>query len=63
MSIQITSEAFGPGQAIPPPYTADGKNVSPPLNWDGLPAETQELALIVADPDAPKPEPFIHWVI
>jgi Raf kinase inhibitor-like YbhB/YbcL family protein len=63
MSIQVTSEAFKPGAAIPARYTADGDDISPPLNWTGVPGNAKELALIVEDPDAPQPEPFIHWVI
>lgn len=63
MAIELTSSAFRSGEAIPQRYTGDGENISPPLSWKGLPEKTQELALIVEDPDAPRPEPFIHWVI
>lgn len=61
--IQVTSTAFSEGQAIPRKHTGEGDDVSPPLAWSGVPEETQELALIVDDPDAPTPEPWIHWVI
>ncbi|HTW95934.1 MAG TPA: YbhB/YbcL family Raf kinase inhibitor-like protein [Tepidisphaeraceae bacterium] len=63
--IEITSPAFAPDHPIPSKYTQDGQNISPPLNWTELPWDTRELALIVEDPDAPKPypNPFIHWVI
>lgn len=63
MSIQITSDAFRPGGPIPAEFTADGPNVSPPLKWAALPHGTKELALIVEDPDAPRPEPYVHWVL
>jgi Raf kinase inhibitor-like YbhB/YbcL family protein len=63
MSIQIRSEAFSPGSTIPIRYTADGDDVSPPLRWSGVPENTKELALIVEDPDAPQPTPFVHWVM
>ena len=59
----ITSPAFGPGQKIPAKYTGDGANVSPALNWTSLPDKTASLALIVDDPDAPRPQPWVHWVI
>lgn len=62
MSIHISSKAFADGGPIPVKYTRDGDNVSPPLHWENLPQGTQELALIVEDPDAPTPEPFVHWV-
>jgi Raf kinase inhibitor-like YbhB/YbcL family protein len=51
------------GESIPVEYTADGRNVSPPLRWSGAPSGTREFALILDDPDAPTPQPFVHWVI
>jgi Raf kinase inhibitor-like YbhB/YbcL family protein len=59
----VTSPAFKHGQPLPVDYTADGKNVSPPLSWSGLPAGTREIAVIHEDPTAPTPQPFVHWVI
>ena len=63
MNITVTSKAFAPGQAIPREYTGEGDDISPPLRWTGAPSETQELVLICDDPDAPRPEPWVHWVI
>ena len=48
---------------FPQDYTADGRNVSPPLQWSGAPASTKEFAVILDDPDVPMPQPFVHWVI
>jgi Raf kinase inhibitor-like YbhB/YbcL family protein len=62
MSIRVTSPAFHDGGRIPVKYTQDGENVSPPLSWSMLPPGTQDVAIIVDDPDAPKPEPFVHWL-
>jgi Raf kinase inhibitor-like YbhB/YbcL family protein len=61
--MKIQSSAFEHNQSIPARYAADGENISPPLSWADLPPVTKELALIVDDPDAPRPEPFVHWVI
>lgn len=61
--LQVRSDAFGADQPIPRKFTADGRNVSPPLQWSGAPVETQEFAMIVDDPDAPRPQPWVHWVI
>src|SRR5262245_43843077 len=61
MALEITSTAFQEGQTIPPEYTADGLNKSPPLKWNAPPAGTKALALLCEDPDAPKGT-FIHWV-
>lgn len=63
MSIKITSSAFEDGQQIPKKYTGEGFDISPPLTWTGVPEETKELVLICDDPDAPTPEPWVHWVI
>jgi Raf kinase inhibitor-like YbhB/YbcL family protein len=63
MVIEVTSPAFEPGGAIPQRYTGEGRNVSPPLIWKGLPDETKEIALICDDPDAPTPNPWVHWVV
>ena len=63
MTIQITSSAFAQGQPIPKKHTGEGSDVSPALAWSGLPEKTKELALICDDPDAPTPEPWVHWVI
>jgi Raf kinase inhibitor-like YbhB/YbcL family protein len=62
-SITVTSPAFKHGQPLPVDYTADGKNISPPLMWSNLPATTKEIVVIHEDPTAPTPQPFVHWVV
>lgn len=47
---------------IPTKYTCDGINVSPRLNWEGVPEGCVTLALVVDDPDAPR-KAWVHWVI
>jgi Raf kinase inhibitor-like YbhB/YbcL family protein len=63
MTISIQSQAFTPGETVPRQHTGDGEDVSPALSWSGLPDGTKTLALIMDDPDAPTPEPWVHWVI
>ena len=67
MSLTITSAAFAANAAIPSLYTCEGKDISPPLAWGGLPPGTRSLALIVDDPDAPDPAApkmtWVHWVL
>jgi hypothetical protein len=55
------SSVFADGGSIPPVYTCDGTNVSPPLAWQGAPEGTKSFALIVGDPDAPSGV-WVHWV-
>ena len=60
----LTSPDFANGQPIPRvhAYPGEGDNRPPRLAWSHLPAGTKELALIVEDPDAPGPEPWVHDV-
>ena len=62
MNIKLTSTAFQPDGMIPAKYTCDGANVSPPLEWSGVPEATKSLALICDDPDAPG-KTWVHWVV
>jgi Raf kinase inhibitor-like YbhB/YbcL family protein len=62
MDMKVTSSAFDDGGMIPPKYTADGQNASPPLDWMGAPENTRSLALIADDPDAPVGT-WVHWVL
>jgi len=60
--IVLTSSVFPHGGTIPVVYTSRGENVSPPLSWAAIPADTESLALICDDPDAPRGT-WTHWVI
>jgi Raf kinase inhibitor-like YbhB/YbcL family protein len=52
---------------MPRRYTYEGDDVSPPLEWAGVPEATKSLALIVDDPDALDPAAqkrvSAHWVL
>ncbi len=59
----VRSTAFDQNQTIPRKFTGEAEDISPPLSWSGLPEGTKELALIMDDPDAPRPQPWVHWVM
>ncbi len=65
--MQIHSTAFTDGGEIPARYTCEDADTSPPLAWEGVPANTRSLVLIVDDPDAPDPAAprmtWVHWVL
>jgi Raf kinase inhibitor-like YbhB/YbcL family protein len=67
MTLTLTSQAFQQNGEIPARHTCQGADVSPPLAWSGVPANTKSLALIVDDPDAPDPAApkiiWVHWVL
>jgi len=48
-------------------YSAEGqgakKDMSPPLEWYGVPEGTRSLALLVQDIDADPVLPWTHWVV
>src|SRR5438045_2867643 len=62
-TIKVTSPSFGQGAAIPVDYTADGRKISPPLRWEGMPYGARSLVLIVEDADSPTREPLTHALI
>lgn len=49
--------------AIPIDFSGYGKGLTPTLSWSSPPAQTQEVVLIVEDPDAPGSTPFVHWIV
>ena len=61
-AFRVDSSAFAEGSPIPRDYTADGRDVSPPLSWTGAPAATRSFALVAEDPDAPRGN-WVHWVL
>jgi Raf kinase inhibitor-like YbhB/YbcL family protein len=60
--IEVRSPAFGEGSRIPSDFTCDGADMSPPIEWSGIPARAQSLAIIVDDPDAPGGN-WTHWLV
>jgi Raf kinase inhibitor-like YbhB/YbcL family protein len=60
--IKLTSVAFKEGQSIPRTYTCDGVNISPPLEWSGVPKTATTVAIVADDPDAPAGT-WVHWVL
>jgi Raf kinase inhibitor-like YbhB/YbcL family protein len=62
MAFALHSTAYSNGGEIPRRYACDGANLSPALNWEGVPAGTHSLALIADDPDAPAGT-WTHWIL
>ncbi|XP_037472488.1 UPF0098 protein CPn_0877/CP_0992/CPj0877/CpB0906-like [Triticum dicoccoides] len=52
---------------LPRQYTLEGqgakKDISPPLEWYGVPDGTRSLAVVVQDIDADERVPWTHWVV
>ncbi len=62
-TLTLSSTSFAAGGPIADRFTPQGENVSPDLSWSGVPEGTRELVLLVEDPDAPFPSPFVHWIL
>jgi Raf kinase inhibitor-like YbhB/YbcL family protein len=60
--MNISSPAFQDGEQIPPQYSRNGDDKSPPLTFHDVPPNAQSLLLIVDDPDAPRGL-FTHWTV
>jgi Raf kinase inhibitor-like YbhB/YbcL family protein len=61
-NIQLRSSAFNDHDMMPRRLSRLGDNVSPPLTWSDPPDDTEQLVLLVEDPDAGEP-PFLHWLV
>ena len=60
--IQLRSPSFGDHQPIPARHAKDHDNLSPALEWSGVPEEAAELTVLCEDPDAPvAPSPTGCW--
>jgi Raf kinase inhibitor-like YbhB/YbcL family protein len=62
-TVTLSSSAFKDGDPIPEEYTAYGKGRSIPLSWSELPRGTRSVAIVMDDPDAKTPRPYVHWLI
>lgn len=66
-ALTLTSPDLKPGAKISDEqvfngWDCTGKNVSPALNWSGVPKGTKSFAINLYDPDAPTGSGFWHWV-
>jgi Raf kinase inhibitor-like YbhB/YbcL family protein len=61
--LDVTAPSFANAEPIPLRHAAEGDNASPALEWGEAPEGTQSFLVIVDDPDAAEPTPFVHWVL
>jgi Raf kinase inhibitor-like YbhB/YbcL family protein len=64
-ALEVTSPAFANGEPIPERYGYTAENVNPTLEIEGVPEETESVALVMDDPDAVEPAGKIwdHWLV
>lgn len=61
--LTVSSPSFSHARPIPERYTAYGSGNLPALSWSDAPKGTQSFAVIVEDPDALVPRPYVHLVL
>lgn len=60
--LEVSSSAFADRELIPRRYSCRGDGAQPDLTVRGLPDDTQTVAIVMDDPDAPFMT-FTHWVL
>jgi Raf kinase inhibitor-like YbhB/YbcL family protein len=64
-TLALSSPDFEHEATIPTTHASKrigGADLSPALTWSAVPEGTAQLLLVVEDPDAPTPKPFVHCV-
>ena len=66
-TLEVTCPAFQDGGLIPIRYTAEAENVSPCIEWEGIPKGTESILIIAEDRDIPMPQiplfTWVHWIV
>ena len=67
-ALQISSSDLKEGATLAHAQVANGfgcsgENISPALQWKGVPKAAKTLVLTVYDPDAPTGSGFWHWAV
>jgi Raf kinase inhibitor-like YbhB/YbcL family protein len=60
--VVVESTAQEPSGKLADRHSAYYDNLSPPLRWSNVP-DVKAWAIVVEDPDAPREQPFVHWMI
>jgi Raf kinase inhibitor-like YbhB/YbcL family protein len=60
--LKVDSPAFPHNQAIPDRFADSNRIEMPALKWSDVPHGTKSFAVIVEDPDAQNPRPFVHLI-
>ncbi len=62
-AILVESRAFQADAPLPIDATEDGRKLSPPLAWQGVPPGAAAIVIMIEDADSPTPEPLVHLIV
>ncbi len=62
-AILVESRAFQADAPLPIDATEDGRKLSPPLAWQGVPPGAAAIVIVIEDADSPTPEPLVHLIV
>ena len=57
--IHLTIPVMNQNGTLPKKYTGYGKNISPPMQWSGIPRNTLQLALVFEETESGR----VHWLL
>ena len=64
MKLNIDAFMYRYGNKIPSKYTCDGQELSPRIEWDEVPENTQSFAILMEDLDVPhRSNPLVLWLL
>lgn len=58
--MNVVANAFAP--QVAERLSDYDEGVSPRIAWSGAPSEAKSFVVLLEDPDAPKAQPFVHWI-
>jgi Raf kinase inhibitor-like YbhB/YbcL family protein len=62
-TVSVSSGSFLDNGTLSPASTVRGDGTPPQLVIENVPEAAKSLVVICEDPDAPLPEPFVHWIV
>ena len=62
-TLTVRSGAFSDGDPMPADCSEDGRKISPPLTWTGVPGGCAEVVIMIEDADSPTPGPLVHAIV
>jgi Raf kinase inhibitor-like YbhB/YbcL family protein len=62
-TLTVDSPDIKEGQPIPDRFSDYAGGATPILHWSAPPARAKSVAVLMEDPDAPSPEPYVHWLV